>query len=84
MLAVAADDNTRDLRSCGVLLSVDWWLLTFQTTSRPPPPDIHGLIGPKMGPISCPETSVTTHLRYITSQKNEDLISTPAEARNHG
>jgi hypothetical protein len=27
----------------------------------------------KMRPIGCPETSVTTDLRYVTSQKSEDL-----------
>jgi len=35
-----------------------------------------GLFEPcKMGPISCPETSVTTNLRCVTSQKNEGLKS---------
>jgi len=29
----------------------------------------------KMGPISCPETSATTNLRCVTSQKNEGLKS---------
>ena len=28
----------------------------------------------KMGPISCPETSVTTNLHCVTSQKSEDVI----------
>jgi hypothetical protein len=27
-----------------------------------------------MGPVGCPETSVTTNLRWVTSQKSEDLI----------
>jgi hypothetical protein len=28
---------------------------------------------PKVGPICCPETSVATNLRYVTSQKSKDL-----------
>ena len=34
------------------------------------------IIDPSVGPIGCPETSVTTNLRCVTSQKNEDLIYT--------
>ena len=39
----------------------------------------------KTGPIGCPETSVekTTRLRWITSQKSEDLIYTATETGNH-
>ena len=33
-----------------------------------------------MGPIGCPETSVTTNQRYVNSQKGDDLIYTAAEA----
>jgi len=29
----------------------------------------------KMGPIDRPETSVTTNIRWVTTQKSEDLIS---------
>jgi len=29
-----------------------------------------------MGPIGCPETSVTTNLLRVTAQKREDLIYT--------
>ena len=36
-----------------------------------------------MGPIACPETSATINLRWVTSQKSEDLIYTAAEAWNH-
>ena len=36
-----------------------------------------------MGAIGCPETSVTTNLRCVKSQKNEDLVYTVAEACNH-
>jgi len=35
---------------------------------------------PVMGPIDYPETSETTSLRCVTSQKSADLIYTPAEA----
>ena len=35
-----------------------------------------------MGPIGCSETSVTTILRFVTSQKNEDLVYTAARAWN--
>ena len=34
----------------------------------------------KMGPIGCPETSVTTNLHWVISQMNEDLIYQAAEA----
>jgi hypothetical protein len=34
----------------------------------------------KMGPIGCPETSVTINLRRVTSQKGEYLIYTAAHA----
>jgi len=34
------------------------------------------------GPIGCPETSVTTNLHCVTSQKGEDLIYTAAQASN--
>jgi len=37
----------------------------------------------KMGPIGCTETSVTTNLRCVTSQKSEDIIYTAAEAWNY-
>jgi len=36
-----------------------------------------------MGPIGCPETSVTTNVSRITSQKSEYLIYAVAEAWNH-
>jgi PHD/YefM family antitoxin component YafN of YafNO toxin-antitoxin module len=36
-----------------------------------------------MGPLGCSETSVTTDLRCVTSQKSEDLIYVAAEAWNH-
>ena len=36
-----------------------------------------------MGPVGCPETSVTTNLRCVTSQKSEDHIYTAKEAWNH-
>lgn len=36
----------------------------------------------KMGPIGYPETSVTTNLRYVTSQNSEDLNYTEADAWN--
>jgi len=34
-------------------------------------------------PIGCPETSVTTNTRCVTSYKIEDLVYTVAFARNH-
>jgi hypothetical protein len=34
----------------------------------------------KMGPIVCPETSVTTKLRYVTSQKSANLVYTAVDA----
>jgi hypothetical protein len=44
--------------------------------------EILGVIaGPlKMGPMGCIETSVTTSLRCVTSQKSEDIVYTAAEA----
>jgi len=33
-----------------------------------------------MGPIGCPEMSVNTNLRCVTSQKSKYLIYTMAEA----
>jgi len=36
-----------------------------------------------MGPISCPETSVTTNQRCVTFQKSESLIYTGVEAWTH-
>ena len=33
-----------------------------------------------MGPIDCAETSITIGLRYVTSQKSEDLSYTAAQA----
>jgi len=36
----------------------------------------------KMGPIGCPETSLTTNQRCVTFQKKDDLIYTAAEAWN--
>jgi hypothetical protein len=38
----------------------------------------------KTGPLLCPETSVTTNLRYITSQKSKDLICSASETWNDG
>jgi len=35
-----------------------------------------------MRSIGCPETSITTILRYVTSQKKEELIYTPTKAWN--
>jgi hypothetical protein len=37
----------------------------------------------KMRPTFCPETSVSTTLRYVTSQKSEYLMYTAAEVWNH-
>ena len=44
--------------------------------------EIFGIIaGPlKMGPIGCTETSVTTSLRCVTSQKSEDIVYTAGES----
>jgi len=36
-----------------------------------------------MGLIGCPETSATTSVCCVDSQKNADLIYTVAEAQNH-
>jgi len=36
-----------------------------------------------MGHIGCAETSVTTGIRCVTTQKSEDLNHTTAEASNH-
>ena len=36
-----------------------------------------------MAQIDFPETSVSTSLRCVSSQKNEDTIYTSAEAWNH-
>jgi hypothetical protein len=36
-----------------------------------------------MGPIGCPQTSVTSNLHCVTSQKSEDLVYTAAEDWNH-
>ena len=37
----------------------------------------------KMGDMGCPETSVTTDLRCVTSHKDEELITIVVEAWNH-
>jgi hypothetical protein len=37
----------------------------------------------EMGPTGCPETSVTTNQRRVTSHKSEDLIYTATKACNH-
>jgi hypothetical protein len=37
----------------------------------------------KMGPIPCPESSLTTNLLCVTSQKSADLIYIATEAWNH-
>jgi len=42
-----------------------------------------GLLDPWSWTDSCSETSVTTHLCCITSQKSKELISTMAEAWYH-
>jgi hypothetical protein len=34
------------------------------------------IVGPIVEAIGCPETSVTTNLHCVTSQKNEELIYT--------
>jgi hypothetical protein len=48
-------------------------------------PNLKGLFHDplKMGPIGCPETSVTTILGCETSQKTDDLIYRAAKAPNH-
>jgi hypothetical protein len=43
-------------------------------------------VGPlRLGPTGCPEMPITnyTNLRYVTSQKSENLIYNAAEALNH-
>ena len=59
-----------NLRFSGILRSVDWQLVT-------------NVLGQTIGPLfkgeavqEGPETSVTTNLRCITSQKTEDLVYT--------
>jgi uncharacterized protein YhbP (UPF0306 family) len=41
------------------------------------------LLALEMGAIGCPETSVTTNIYYITSQKSNDLIYVAAETWRH-
>jgi len=78
----------RRLSRPGMLCCIDWYLPTFRTTC---PPHLQGpnqskkhssgSVWPfKMGPIGCLETSVTTILRCVTSQKSWDLIYTPVRA----
>jgi hypothetical protein len=61
-----------------MLRIADWLLITEvsgQHTSR----IIKGQ-SLEMGPLGCPKTSVTAHLRCVTAQKNKDLIYTAAGA----
>ena len=62
--------------SSEILHSFDWWLFTDVLGQ----PIFKGSAVKenawllKMGPIDCPETSLSTNQRFVTSQKNEGLI----------
>jgi len=51
----------------------------FETTYRSHIRESSNLRPLKMGPIGCPETSVTLSVRCVTSQKRADFIYTMTE-----
>jgi len=66
------------LRSSRMLLNLDWLVSCrrFGTASVPSWPL-------KMGTVGCLETSETTNLRCVTTQKWGDLVYNATEASNH-
>ena len=79
-------DFLSNLRSSGMLRSVHGWLPTFRDNLSFPSSMVqHSKKNAwplKMGPIACPETSVTTKILCVKSQKTEDPIYTAEEAWN--
>ena len=69
----------RDLRSSGMLRGVNWYLVSG-VSGQPIQPIFKGpavwTAGPlKMGWIGCPETSVMTNPRCLTTRKTKDLTT---------
>jgi len=69
-----------DLRSSGILRSSYGWLPTLRDSLSVPSLKVRhswNAVPLTMGRIGCPETSVTTNIRYVKSQKSGDLKENP-------
>jgi hypothetical protein len=80
---------SRDLRSYGMLRSVNWYLPTFRDnlsvpSSRGKQCQAVATLPLKIGPIGCPETSVRNYQYMLCNiQKSADLICNVAETWNN-